>query len=138
MAKTVGVYLRENIETELALRGDNRSLTINRDLERLYALYHKSIREIQLTEKEACLIVDALNGIVLDVNTVLFLWAKIEDSIKLDGLVEKWGVDGFVLVEKLQGLNTLQCMALVDATEKFWKAKLSYKDGIRKCFNITD
>lgn len=137
MAKTVGIYLRASIEAELAQRGENRSHAINRDLERLYALYRRAIREVPLTLAEACLIVDALNGSILDANTAQLLWANIEDAIKLDGLAAKWEVDGPVLVEKLRSLNTFHCMALADAVERFWEFEdVELEDGVRRYFNI--
>ena len=88
---------------------------------------------------EACLIVDSLNGSIMDANTAQVLWAGIADSIRLDGLDKKWDVDGPALVEKLQGLNVLQAMALVDAAERFWEMEnVPFEEGVRKVFNVTD
>ena len=140
MAKTVGIYLRPETEKELSARGENRSHVIARDLSRLYTLYNRAIREVTLTEKEACLIVDTLNGVILDAGTAQYLWAEVEDSVKLNNLAEKWGVDGPALVEKLRDLNALQTMALVDGAEKVWQTagRISLPEGIRKVFNISD
>lgn len=136
-SKTVSLYLRPDIEAELDMRGDNRSQIINRDLERLYAIYRRALRETPLTVKEACLIVDALNGILIDAATAHLLWANIEDAIKLDGLTEKWGVDGKELIDKLRGLSAMPCMALADAAERFWSLKdVPLPDAVRQCFNI--
>ncbi len=141
-AKNVGLYLRPETERELVLRGENRSHIIARDLDRLYTLYRRAIREVPLTEKEACLIVDSLNGTVLDANTAQLLWANIEDSVKLEGLADKWEVDGPVLVEKFKGLSAFQAMALADAAERFWEmadgGKMDVEKGVRKVFNISD
>ena len=140
MAKTVGIYLRPETEKELSARGENRSHVIARDLDRFYTLYRRAIREVSLAEKEACLLVDALNGVILDASTAQHLWAEIEDAIKLDGLAEKWDVDGPALVGKLRGLNALQAMALVDGAEKVWQtaSRIGLPEGIRKVFNISD
>lgn len=139
MAKTISFYIRSPLEEELDLRGGNRSSIINRDLERLYTLYRRAIREVSLTMAEACLIVDSLNGSIMDANTAQVLWAGIADSIRLDGLDKKWDVDGPALVEKLQGLNVLQAMALVDAAERFWEMEnVPFEEGVRKVFNVTD
>ena len=120
--RTVSIYLRPALETELEARGDNRNHVIHRDLERLYTLYSRAIREVQLTADEACLIVDTLNGTLMDANTARLLWANVEDACNLDHLDKKWEVDGPALVEKLQGLNDIQAMALVDAAERFWNS----------------
>lgn len=141
MAKTVGLYLRDEIEKEIRSRGENRSWIISRDLERLYALYRRAIRETPLEYREACLIVDALNGSIMDANTATMLWASIEDACKLDGLDKKWEVDGSALVEKLRGLNVLQAMALIDAAERVWgvpDGERDFEKDIRKYFNISD
>ena len=115
-----GVYIPDSIAAELAARGDNRSGIISRDLERLYALYVRALKESQLTLPEACLIVDLLNATIMDASTARMLWAEVEDGIKLDGLAEKWSVDGPALVAKIKALNDIQSLALVDAAERFW------------------
>ena len=140
MAKTVGIYLRPETEKELSARGENRSHVIARDLDRFYNLCRRAIREVPLSEKEACLIVDSLNGTVLDANTAQSLWFSIEDSINLDGLADKWGVDGASLVEKLKELNAFQAMAIADAAERFWQMsdRMGLEEGVQKVFNISD
>lgn len=139
--KRKSIYMRESIENEVAQRGDNRSQVINRDLERLYTLYRRTIRETPLALKEACLLVDALNGSLMDANTAHLLWASIEDACKLDGLAGKWEVDGLALVEKLMDMSAFQCMALIDAAERFWAipdTERELEEGVRKCFNISE
>ena len=139
MAKTVGIYLRTETEKEISTRGENRSQIIARDLDRFYNLCRRAIREVPLSEKEACLIVDSLNGTVLDANTAQSLWFSIEDSINLDGLADKWGVDGASLVEKLKELNAFQAMAIADAAERFWQMsdRMGLEEGVQKVFNIS-
>lgn len=141
MAKTVGIYLYPETDQGILRRGDNRSHGINRDLERLYTLYRRTIRETPLALKEACLLVDALNGSLMDANTAHLLWASIEDACKLDGLAGKWEVDGLALVEKLMDMSAFQCMALIDAAERFWAipdTERELEEGVRKCFNISE
>lgn len=141
MAKTIGIYLRPETEKDLSARGENRSYVIARDLDRLYSLYRRAIREVPLTEREACLLVDALNGVLIDAATAPFsLQANIEDSIIIDRLAEKWDVDGPALIEKLRGLNAIQSMALVDGAERFWVIadEVDVEEGVRKIFNISD
>ena len=102
-------------------RGDEVSPIIERDMNRLYDLYNRALRQIKLNVKEACLITDCLNAILMDANSSSMLWAEIEDGINLDGLDSKWGINGLALIEKLKGLSEIQSLALVDAAERFWE-----------------
>jgi len=115
--KSVSVNLQPEILDALAERGQ-RAPTINRDLERLYMLYERALRRIDLSVEEACLIVDALNGALYDAKTAHLLPAGVNDSIQMEGLAEKWGVDGEALIKKLSALDELTCMAIIDAAER--------------------
>lgn len=99
-----------------------RSLTAARDLERYYALLGAELSTLDLSEAEAGLVADALNGILLEPHTMRLLWANVADAIRLQGLDRKWGVDGEALVEKLRALTPGQIWALADAAERFWVA----------------
>lgn len=125
-AEKISVSMRPEIVEQINARGV-RSTIINRDLERLYAMYRRSLIQTNLAVDEACLIVDALNGNLMDANAARLLWASIEDAVKLDGLDKKWSVNGPELIQKLQRLNELQCMAIVDAAERFWEGP--YRDA---------
>ncbi len=98
----------------------NRSGAISRDLWRLYTLYEYALTSVPLAVEEALLFVDALNGVALDAASATLLWAEIADAIRLSHLDEKWGVDGPAFVQRLKELDRLQCLALVDAAERFW------------------
>ena len=137
--RTVSIYLRPALETELEARGDNRNHVIHRDLERLYTLYRLALRDVkQLTLPEAWFIVDMLNGTMMDANTAGLLWADAEDACALDGLDKKWQVDGKAFVEKLKALSPVQALALVDAAERFWQANTGTADDedIKKFFGV--
>jgi hypothetical protein len=139
MAKTFGIHIRKYIEEEFISRGGT-SVTVNQDLERLYDLYRRAIREVPLALDEARLIVDCCNGTIYDARSAPMLWASIEDSCHLDGLDAKWGIDGPALVEKLKGLTQLQSLALVDAAERFWNLPDGGRDldaDVRKFFNVS-
>jgi len=132
-----GIYFRPDIAREIDTRGDNRSAIVTRDLERLYSLYRRSMKEVTLTVAEGSLLVDALNGSLMDAASAALLWAEIEDAIKLDNLAEKWNVDGQALVEKLKGLTAIQSLAIVDAAERFWASDVQdIADGVKATFNI--
>ena len=136
--RTVSIYLRPALETELEARGDNRNHVIHRDLERLYTLYRLALREVKLTLPECWFLVDMLNGSLMDANTAGLLWASAEDACALDGLDKKWQVDGKAFVEKLKKLSDTQALALVDAAERFWQANTGSMDDedIRRFFGV--
>lgn len=140
MPEKTGIYLADPVAAELAARGDNRSQVINRDLTRLYTLYRRALAEVPLSVEEACLLVDALNGALLDATTARLLWAEIEDACRLDHLDQKWQVDGQALVQKLKNLTDIQALALIDAAERFWNApdvgQRNVREAVKDYFNI--
>jgi hypothetical protein len=120
--KAVSFWMRPELEKEIEERGDNRTLVIHRDLERLYTLYRLALREVKLTLPECWFLVDMLNGSMMDAYTAGTLWASAEDACSMDGLDKKWEIDGKAFVEKLKALSYVQALALVDAAERFWQA----------------
>ncbi len=120
--QVVSFRVPQELEKEIIARG-NPSEVIRRDLERLYTLYRRALRRINLTPEEMKLIADSLNGLngtIMDASTAPMLWAQVEDAIKLDRLDQKWGVNGRELVEKLRELTDIEALAVVDAAERFW------------------
>lgn len=95
---------------------------VARDVERYHALLRDARRPLrdQFSRAELMLIVDSCNGTLFEPSTVCALPFNIEDSISLDRLDEKWGVDGSALLAKLQALSPVQTQSLVDAVERFW------------------
>lgn len=73
-------------------------------------------------ENEAMLIADALNGIILEPQTVQLLWANVDDAIQMDHLDQKWHVDGAALVARLRALSYAEVVALADAVSLAWNA----------------
>ncbi len=135
------ISINPGIESKLSARGDNLSGTINRDLERYYALLDRALHSVPLTEQEAWFLLDLLNGTFCDVSTAEMLWAEAQDGIEFESMDQKWAVDGAELVKKLQGLNALQALALVDAVERFWERhNFESVDNsiVRKYFSIPE
>ncbi len=133
------IWLRDDLAAEIAARGTNRSGTISRDLERLYTLYQRNLPR-DLTIQEACLIVDVLNGTLMDANSAGLLYAEVEDGCNLEGLAEKWGIDGPALVGKLK-VNDIQALAIIDAAERFWSTpddQRSIPETVREVFRFKD
>ena len=77
-----------------------------------------------LTTAEALAICDAFNSFFLDpsaaeiADTVLV--AEIEDSIKLEALDERHGIEPEALLGKLRGLSPLQALAVILWAKRFW------------------
>jgi hypothetical protein len=90
-----------------------------RDLERYYKMMAAALKRIDLSRDEAALLADLFNGTIWTAETANLLYAQVEDSIP-DGYPEKWSVDAAALVAKLRKLNGFQCLAIVDALERFW------------------
>ena len=138
--KSTSVNLQPGIIDELDKRGQ-RSPIINRDLDRLYSLYARALRRVNLSVNEACLITDVCNGTLYDVPTVSMLWGSVQDGIEMDRLDEKWEVDCKALVEKLAALDEFTCMAIVDAAERYWNTYESYpsvEEGVAAVFGIKE
>ncbi len=136
--KAVSFWMRPELGKEIEERGDNRTLVIHRDLERLYTLYRLALRDVKLTLPEAWFLVDMLNGSLMDAYTAGLIWAEAEDAIALEGLDMKWQVDGKALVKKLKALSHVQALALVDAAERFWQANTGSmgEEDIKRFFRM--
>lgn len=118
-----GVQFRDKqLEEALAQRAPGLSLgqVAKIHLARTFEVYRRELAGLDFSEGEASLICDANNGTIWEAHTLALLWANVADAIRLNGLEEKWGVDGDALVRKLQGLTPGQGAAVVDACERFW------------------
>lgn len=119
------------LEPALTARADEPDRSISnvaqRDLGRYYDLLALALASVELSAGEASLIVDALNGTIIDTQTAQLLAYEVQDSLE-DGLAEKWGVDGAALVEKIGAWSLAQRLAVCDAAERFWRGPYR-KDG---------
>jgi len=108
----------------LAARADGATRSVSqvaqRDLGRYYYLLALALGAVVLSEGEAALIVDALNGSYIELMTAQLLAADIADSLD-DGLADKWDVDGPALVAKVAGWSLASRLAVCDAVERFWR-----------------
>jgi len=71
-AARIAIYLPPSTVAELEARGwdENRSGTISRDLERLYGLYRRALRNVQLTVPEALALCSIVQGSRYDASTI--------------------------------------------------------------------
>jgi hypothetical protein len=116
---------------EARSRDDSRaalSSTAQRDAERYYHCLRKTLETVELTEPEASLLCDAINGILMEPHTMPLLWANVDDAVRFGGLDRKWHVDGPALVERLRSLSYAQALAVVDAVERWWSGPFQQPD----------
>lgn len=116
-------FRASDLTSDLTARSDPRSSVhaiAQRDLARYYAMLARAVRRVHLSEGEWSLILDALNGSLMQPESIPLLPDDIADAIACDHLAEKWGVDGAALVEKLRGFSPDQHTAIVDAAERAW------------------
>lgn len=106
--------------------GHGAGPTARRDLERYYYMIRSSTPAF--SEAEARLLVDALSGIITEPHTAHLLWAVVDDAIRLGRLDEKWGVDGWALVQRLRhDLTPFEALAIADAVERVWNSMADAK-----------
>jgi len=106
-------------------RADNRSEQINGDLLRYYRLLAEARTSLRalLPPAELYAILDVQNGHWYAPRLSHHeITANVEDACRLDGLADKWSIDGSALVAKLTALDLWQITALADATVRFWRA----------------
>lgn len=122
------IYFDPTAEEFLAARtrggegstGD-RSAVVCRALDRYAEVVRRSTPA--LSPAEWRLVVDSLNGVIHEPAQLIMAAASgVADAIQLDGLAEKWHVDGPALGKKLRALSFPQLVALVDVAERYWVA----------------
>lgn len=91
-----------------------------RDLGRHYQVLAAERALLNLTENEALLLCDVLNGTIMEPFIPGMLWVEVHDAIELDGADQNWGVNGAVLLEKLRNLSPGGVMTILDAVERWW------------------
>lgn len=111
------------VEKALSLNGGGTGLSHR--LSQIADRYCEILRRTRLpdfTESETSLLHDACNGVWHEpASTIRGALAQgVEDAIDLDGLDEKWSVDGLALIEKLRGLDFIQEVKLVEDIERYW------------------
>lgn len=103
-----------------------RSDVIRAGLQRYYEVCRRHVAALGLSREELALCCDSLNGVWLTADTdsgasqLAVVWAGIADSIRLNGLAKKHGVDGDKLIARLQSASYADLVALVDFVERFW------------------
>jgi hypothetical protein len=102
--------------------GENAPATergVYHEAARYYAVLDDSLRDLDFTEAEALLVVDALHSFVADETTYRQIGTTIADAISLDGAAARFGVDGDALISKVNTLSPGHRVAIIDAVEQF-------------------
>jgi len=127
--RTTSIRLSAELEAKVEERKNfglatSMNRVIERDLERYYRLLDDALAHVKqsLSDDEQALIIDCLNGVLMDSHTIRLLPHQISDGISMEHLDRKWEVDGQALVEKLETMTPFELAAVVDGAERFWAA----------------
>jgi hypothetical protein len=122
---TIPAHTLAHVEARQARSGEeqsyDRSAVIARSLDRYFyalAAARRGLRE-RFSAAEQGLIIDVLNGtLIASPCAIGFLEHEVAAGI-IDGLAERWHVDGPALVKKLKALSYAEKLALIDAAERW-------------------
>jgi hypothetical protein len=103
--------------TERSSQDRTLSATARRDLERYYALLQRELPSLAL--KEASLLVEVVKGFTVTPETATFLWASVENAFKAY-VAPEHAQTAKRLSTFLSKLSYAQCLALLDACERYW------------------
>lgn len=120
--------------------GDDAPLgsTARRDLERYYQVVRDELRQLQLTQREVLLVLDAMNGVIVDPPQMYrsTLLLDVADHIRLNAADEKWDIDGEGLIRRLESLSPGTLISLVDLAERFWARSDEGTDTLLKDLGV--
>lgn len=92
------------------------SALLNTAMERYQMVLERSLP--RLTVPEWCAVFDACDGVQWESTRLHLAWAHMLDAAGLGG---KWGIDQEALAQHLRQLPYASQVAVVDASERFWK-----------------
>lgn len=124
MAIKRSVYLSDQLLEVIGPIDGTTSLSgrINQIAERYRFVLERTRVAERFSEPEWNLLRDSLNGVWLQpAESIRGLSIGVQDSIALDHLDRKWGVDGTALLAKLRALTVAEEVALVEAVEQWWR-----------------
>jgi hypothetical protein len=111
-----------NLNAASPQRGENVNAVELRDLNRYYALLNYHLLETSWTEGEAQLICEALKHYRFedDPEQARAIWKYVHAAVQQDNLDQTYKVNRKTFHAKIQALNHLAAVALVDAVERYW------------------
>jgi hypothetical protein len=122
----ISVRFDDRLAASLDARGEYRAEVVRRCLARYYDLLERTRETLRsecggfppFTPGECGAILDSCNGTIFEPWSIPLVAANVEDSGR--GLYEKWGIDGTVLMDKINALDLAENHTLVDAIERWW------------------
>jgi hypothetical protein len=127
MINNLSIYLTDGMYNELQNRSGTSDISyvIERDLARLYKLYHSVRLKLKdtFTTEELCVIVASLNGSLFNLDFGECLESVIWEAIEYEW-TNQWNVDEKALIEKIAQLEHVQKLAIIDASERFWSLSI--------------
>lgn len=117
----------KDLEAELSSRSDEQSDSAysriaKRDLDRYYALLRLSLP--RFSEEEALILVNALNGAKYEPEMAHRLYVDVQEYLEESNEgyhSEPVSNDVRTLVLRVKAMSHLECMAIIDAAERFWQ-----------------
>lgn len=123
---TMPAHTLAQIEARQARPGEeqsyDRSATIAKALDRYFYALASARRGLRsrFSEAEQGILLDVANGALFAAPCAVgFIEAEVAAAI-VDGVADKWGVDGPALIKKLKALSYTEKLALIDAAERWW------------------
>ncbi|MFW5662338.1 MAG: hypothetical protein ACOCZW_01325 [Bacteroidota bacterium] len=127
-SKATSLVLTPTVLEFIEDRYDGYSAGINDTVDTMRQLIAHEKRYLNLSREEALLICDAMNGTILDRVAITELAADIEDVIIYEQLDKKWNIGAADLITKLNAMNNLQKLAIIDGVRVFWRTKPPKED----------
>lgn len=116
--------LTEQVSRRGATDNATASHIAARDLNRYYALLDMALASVHLTETEANLLVDTLQGREINLRLARNLALELEPILTHEALVTVWGAIPLALLAKIRVWSLLQRMAICDAIER-WRVLMN-------------
>ena len=109
--------------------GESLSGRIALIVERYRQIVADHAPELSRNEWMACM--DVMNGMFTGMGDPIaakFIWASVDDACSMEGLADKWEIDGAALVKKLRALDTAGAISVAEVGRRFW-SRASGKSG---------
>lgn len=119
------VYIAEHVYNALKDVYSSKEESVNRAVGGFLLMRKLSLKKLKslFSQNEKNGIVAAFNGTIIEFDFIppkTMLIAGIEDSISLDGLDSMYQFNGVELLQKLQELEEIDCLFLLEETHRFW------------------
>jgi len=120
----INMRVSDELRTAMCARGETLSDGVRDSLERYYYLLERSRTQMaELFDRDELVALCAVgNGTLFEAHTIEGLLWNMEDAIAGEE-IELSEDQKAALLDKLRGLTLTQHAALVDAVERFWRAK---------------